>query len=155
MDRNTHWTIWRDYPCMLAVLGGMSNRVPSSKVEPTEENRSPHTNGVGSVQESDVDHWKRHSTELASIQCCRCKFIRHKADLQREHPWLKARPSFMGGHWRLGCDVCHWMSSNQGGKGIVDVVGAKCVPRDSLLAILYALDLIEWHVIESTHTVWD
>ena len=43
----------------------------------------------------------------------------------------------------------------QSGKGIVDVVGAKCVPRVSLLIIFYALDLIEWHVIESTHTVRD
>ena len=90
----------------------ISIRVALSKVvEPTEENKSPHMNVVGSVQESDVDHWKRHSTQLAAIQCCRCNFIRHKADLQREHPWLKARHAFMGGRWRLGCDVCHWMSS--------------------------------------------
>ena len=35
----------------------------------------------------------------------------------------------------------------QSGKGIVDLVGAKCVPRDSLLTVLHALDLIsiEWH----------
>ena len=67
---------------------------------------------VGSVHESDVDHWKRHGVEPSLSPCGPCIFIPNKAELQREHPWLTPRPSFMGGHWRLGCDACHWLSKN-------------------------------------------
>ena len=67
---------------------------------------------TGSVHESDVAHWSRHSAEPSSKKCCRCNYIRNKAQLHREHPWLKPRPSCMGGRWRLGCDCCKWMSSN-------------------------------------------
>ncbi len=28
------------------------------------------------------------------------------------HPWLMPRPAHMGGHWRLGCDVCFWKKHN-------------------------------------------
>ena len=62
---------------------------------------------VGSVHESDESHWKRHSGDPSSRTCCRCFYIRHKAGLRRDHPWLRPRPAHMGSHWRLGCEVCH------------------------------------------------
>ena len=66
---------------------------------------------VGSVHESNAQHWQRHSCQLGTAMCCRCNFIRHKSELLREQPWCTERPLFMGGRWRLGCDVCRWMSS--------------------------------------------
>jgi len=63
---------------------------------------------VGSVHESDVVHWERHSEDPSSSTCGRCIYIRIKAELRREHPWLSPRPKFMGGDWALGCDVCSW-----------------------------------------------
>ena len=60
----------------------------------------------------DAAHWRRHGAHPDSKKCGRCIFIRSKADLLREHPWLTPRPSYMGGHWRLGCSVCRWMFSN-------------------------------------------
>ena len=80
---------------------------PKTKMEAEQEEDS-----AGSVHESDVAHWRRHSAEPSSKKCCRCNYIRNKAELHREHPWLKPRPSCMGGRWRLGCDCCKWMSSN-------------------------------------------
>ena len=68
---------------------------------------------VGSVHESDADHWRRHSSQRCANKCCRCNFIRHKAELQREAPWCQPRSSFMGGPWRLGCDVCQWRVSSK------------------------------------------
>ena len=70
---------------------------------------------MGSVHESDAAHWERHSTDAtAHGKCCRCNFIRAKAEFKREHPWLTPRPIHMGGRWRLGCDVCAWKHSNAG-----------------------------------------
>lgn len=82
-------------------------RTISKKDAPVDEEKS-----VGSVIESDCGHWHRHSAQPYSKVCCRCNFIRNKAELQRVYPWLMPRPSFKGGHWRLGCDTCHWMFSN-------------------------------------------
>ena len=65
---------------------------------------------VGSVHESDEAHWNRHSGDPSSRNCCRCFYIRHKAEFRRDHPWLRPRPAHMGSHWRLGCDACHLMS---------------------------------------------
>ena len=31
----------------------------------------------------------------------------------RDLPWCSPRPRFMGGQWRLGCDVCAWMAANR------------------------------------------
>ena len=39
---------------------------------------------LGSVHESDAAHWKRHCGEPSSSTCCRCLYIRNKAELQRE-----------------------------------------------------------------------
>ena len=80
---------------------------PKTKMEVLQEDDL-----VGSVHESDAAHWMRHSADPSSKTCCRCNYIRNKAELHREHPWLKPRPSFMGGRWRLGCDCCKWMYSN-------------------------------------------
>jgi hypothetical protein len=63
---------------------------------------------LGSVHESDVAHWERHSEDPSSSTCCRCIYIQNKAEYWREHPWLSPRPKFMGGDWALGCDVCSW-----------------------------------------------
>ena len=63
---------------------------------------------VGSVNESDAVHWVRHAEDPSSSTCGRCLYIRNKAELWREHPWLSPRPKFMGGDWALGCDVCSW-----------------------------------------------
>ena len=70
---------------------------------------------VGSVHESDESHWKRHSGDPCRFYCCRCRYIRHKEEFRREFPWLGPRPARMGGHWRLGCDACHWMSKKSPG----------------------------------------
>ena len=67
---------------------------------------------VGSVHESDFAHWMRHGDEPSSSTCGRCTFLRNKAEFRREYPWLTPRPTFMGGHWRLGCDVCSWRCKN-------------------------------------------
>ena len=67
---------------------------------------------AGSVHESDAAHWMRHGEDPSASTCGRCLHIRNKAELWREHPWLTPRPSFMGGHWRLGCDVCSWRYKN-------------------------------------------
>ena len=76
---------------------------------------------VGSVHESDVFHWERHSGEPSSSTCGRCIYIRNKAELGRDYPWLSPRPGFMKGDWALGCDVCSWRCKygereNQNGK---------------------------------------
>ena len=62
---------------------------------------------VGSVHESDESHWRRHSGDPSSSTCGRCTYIRHKKELQDKYPWIRPRPAHMGGHWRLGCEVCH------------------------------------------------
>ena len=77
----------------------------------TPKGNATQNDELGSVHEPDATHWKRHSSEPSSGKCCRCTFIRAKGELQREFPWASTRPVFMGGHWRLGCDVCAWMHS--------------------------------------------
>ena len=67
--------------------------------------------GVGDVFESDAKHWLRHRWTEESARCCRCHFIRNKTDLEAKMPWLAPRPAHLGGHWRLGCAVCHWRQS--------------------------------------------
>ena len=67
--------------------------------------------GVGDVFESDAKHWLRHRWTEESARCFRCHFIRNKIDLQAKMPWLAPRPAHLGGHWRLGCAVCHWRQS--------------------------------------------
>ena len=68
---------------------------------------------VGSVLESDAAHWQAHRGKLGAETCCRCLYIQNKAQLQREAPWCSPRPGFMGGRWRLGCDVCAWNKTVQ------------------------------------------
>ena len=80
--------------------------------KPSMKRRMPEDHRVGSVLQADVDHWQEHSGHADSKNCCRCNFIRHKAELQREVPWCTPRPPFMGGCWSLGCDVCAWNASN-------------------------------------------
>ena len=67
---------------------------------------------VGSVHESDAAHWKRNADDPSSSTCGHCVYIRNKAELWREHPWLSPRPAFMGGDWALGCIVCSWRHKN-------------------------------------------
>ena len=81
--------------------------------KPSMKRKMPEDHRVGSVLQADVDHWQQHSGHADSKNCCRCNFIRHKAELQREVPWCTPRPSFMGGCWSLGCDVCAWNASNK------------------------------------------
>ena len=63
------------------------------------------TDLVGTVHESDESHWKRHCGHPSSSTCGRCFYIRHKAELHLDFPWLSERPAHMGGSWCLGCDV--------------------------------------------------
>ena len=81
--------------------------------KPSKKRKMPEDHRVGSVHQSDVDHWQQHSGQADSKNCCRCNFIRHKAELKREVPWCTPRPSFMGGCWSLGCDVCAWNASSK------------------------------------------
>ena len=67
---------------------------------------------AGSVHESDMEHWQRHSPEPESQKCGRCNFIREKAEFNRNYPWLEPRPLFMGGDWKFGCNVCRWLMLN-------------------------------------------
>ena len=76
---------------------------------PTKQKKTRTGLDESEVQEPDAAHWERHSAQPSSQTCSRCNFIRNKAHLQREHPWLTPRPIFMGGPWRLGCDLCAWM----------------------------------------------
>ena len=63
---------------------------------------------VGSVLTSDAAHWRHHRGRPDAAECCRCLAIQNADDLAREAPWCKPRPSYMGCHWRLGCDICAW-----------------------------------------------
>ena len=67
---------------------------------------------VGSVHESDAVHWMRHGEDPSSSTCGRCLYIRNKAEFYLDYRWLQPRPLFMGGNWRLGCNVCSWRSKN-------------------------------------------
>ena len=96
------------------VISGEMPMGPAAKKARKSSIKNPAVGGnVGSVHESDETHWKQHSGDPSSSSCCRCFYIRRKAELRREFPWLGPRPTHMGGHWRLGCDVCHWMRSNK------------------------------------------
>ena len=86
----------------------LSKSRKTKRLRKAEQEEEP----VDSVHETDAAHWKRHGSETASQNYCRCNYIRNKAELHRGHPWLTPRPSFMDGPWRLGCDCCSWMSSN-------------------------------------------
>ena len=90
---------------------GNSGEAPAQKKAKGKKAPAPDT---GSVHETDLQHRQRHSCQPCSADCCRCNFIIHKAELAREFPWLGPRPSFLGGRWRLGCDVCRWKACLQG-----------------------------------------
>ena len=64
---------------------------------------------VGSVHDPDAEHWKQHHGQPGAENCCRCHFIANKVRFQKVMPWCSSRPAFMGGRWRLECDVCKWM----------------------------------------------
>ena len=90
-------------------------KTPSKKpVAPKKRRSKAPEPDVGSVHETDAEHRQQHCGQPGVEHCCRCNYILHKAELAREHPWCTPRPSFTGGPWRLGCDVCRWKSSVQG-----------------------------------------
>ena len=64
----------------------------------------------GTCQETDAEHWQRHSLvpHAKRTMCCRCKFIKRKMEIKRDFPWCAPRPQLMGGPWRLGCHTCSW-----------------------------------------------
>ena len=95
---------------------------------------------VGSALESDVVHWERHSGEPSSSTCGRCIYIRNKAELRRDYPWLSPRPGHMKGDWALGCDVCSWRCKcgereNQNGKRVGNKVWVRHLPPSTLCAM--------------------
>ena len=101
--------------------GGAKQPCPAAK----KGRKSPAVGGsdklaqdVGSVHETDESHWKRHSGDPSSSSCCRCFYIRHKAEFRREFPWLGPRPMHMGSDWRLGCHVCHKKEQKETGKPV-------------------------------------
>ena len=59
---------------------------------------------VGSVYETDAQHLKRHAGFMRN--CIRCLEITARAHIARIAPWASARPSHLGGGWRLGCRIC-------------------------------------------------
>ena len=61
----------------------------------------------GACQDTDAEHWQRHSSQLgAHLLCCRCNFIKRQMVVKRDCPWCSPRPRCMGSQWRLGCDIC-------------------------------------------------
>jgi len=64
----------------------------------------------GACQETDAEHWQRHSLvpRAERTVCCRCNFIKRKMEIKRDFPWCAPRPQLMGGPWRLGCHTCSW-----------------------------------------------
>ena len=70
----------------------------------------------GACQETDEEHWQRHSGQLGAHLCCRCNFIKRKLMIKRDFPWCEPRPQFMGGPWRLGCHTCSWVIDNRPGE---------------------------------------
>ena len=66
---------------------------------------------VGSAQESDIIHAKRHplaQVEKWAKDCARCAFILWKQNrkARSQCDWIAAKPPFMGGAWGLGCTWC-------------------------------------------------
>ena len=43
----------------------------------------------------------------------RCRFVANTYVWKKEMPWLAEKPSYQGGSWRLGCDVCAWHRSQK------------------------------------------
>ena len=130
----------------------------SSIKNPADGGNNKLEQDVGSVHESDESHWKRHSGDPSSSSCCRCFYIRHKAEFRREFPWLGPRPTHMGSHWRLGCDVCHWMSTNkkkethQGRRGSIKRAGA--FAAFNYLCSPYRLrERLSQHCLEEGHKI--
>ena len=74
----------------------------------------------GACQETDAEHWQRHSSQLgAHVLCCRCNFIKRRMAIKLDFPWFSLRPRSMGGLWRLGCHTCSWVVAiHPGGKAI-------------------------------------
>ena len=60
----------------------------------------------GACQETDAEHWQRHSSQPGAHLCCLCNFIKRQIEINRDFPWCSPRPQSMGGQWRLGCDMC-------------------------------------------------
>ena len=50
----------------------------------------------GACQETDEEHWQRHSCQLGAHLCCRCNFIKRRMEIKRDLPWCSPRPRFMG-----------------------------------------------------------
>ena len=61
---------------------------PKMKNESPRLSVSEQDDLVGCVHESDAQHWKRHYGDPSSRTCGRCHFIRNKAELLRDFPWL-------------------------------------------------------------------
>ena len=86
-----------------------------ARAEPGEDDEMV-AGAEGACQERGAEHWQRHSCQPGAHLCCRCNFIKRKKEIKRDLPWCSPRPRFMGGHWRLGCDVCAWMAANLPGE---------------------------------------
>ena len=63
--------------------------------------RAKHAEGAeGACQETDAEHWQRHSLvpRAERTVCCRCNFIKRRMAIKRDFPWCSPRHRFMGGH---------------------------------------------------------
>ena len=78
------------------------------------EKRSDEDKFVGSVHETTACHRKRHSEcPKDAEKCIRCRFAANIHAWKKAMPWLAEKPSYQGGFWRLGCDVCAWHRSQK------------------------------------------
>ena len=78
----------------------------------TRTHRAIEDDMVGSVFETDAQHWSRHKGQPESIGCPRCHFIGRKFHFEKAYPWCGQKADFEGGPWRLGCSYCKWMHAS-------------------------------------------
>ena len=90
-------------------VGNAKERKPTAA-----EKRSNEDKFVGSVHETTACHRKRHSEcPKDAEKCIRCRFAANIHAWKKAMPWLAEKPSYQGGVWRLGCDVCAWHRSQK------------------------------------------
>ena len=94
--------------CSKSLMGGLQRRVAPAAI-------SDHLSAkdadlcTGHVQETDVEHSRRHPLQHLRRWARTCARCAHQLWLSKRvhHPqWLQPKPKFMGGAWGIGCTYC-------------------------------------------------
>ena len=97
---------WRNLRCMQRLR---NQRLPKKTMPPAVSGATSAAAKdvdllVGPVCETDAQHIARHAG--LRVKCIRCVEIKHREQIRCIAPWASARPTHLGGSWRMGCRIC-------------------------------------------------